>query len=113
MTPSCSSPRYSTALRVSRDLILRSFVFVNVLDRAVRASVWGRGLRSLGYGHPPPPMARPPPPQPIRPQLKIYRTKNPEGPRICYYFACLKPHGLFRFLAGDHYGKGKSIRDER
>src|SRR5262245_63096305 len=27
MTPSCSSPRYSTALRVSRDLILRSFRF--------------------------------------------------------------------------------------
>jgi hypothetical protein len=25
----------------------------------------------------------------------------------------LIPHSLFRFLAGDHYGKGKSIRDER
>ena len=25
----------------------------------------------------------------------------------------LKPYSLFRFLAGDHYGKGKSLRDGR
>jgi len=42
--------------------------------------------------------------------LEPVRTKV-QG--ICYCFACLKPHGLFRFLAGDRHAKDKSITDDR
>ena len=35
-----------------------------------------------------------------------------EGPRDLLLL-CLKPHRLFRFLAGDHYAKRKSITDDR
>jgi len=55
MTPSCSSPRYSTALGVSCVSMLRRFVFAPVIDRGERharsASV---RLRALGPGWPPP-----------------------------------------------------------
>ena len=43
---------------------------------------------------------------------KISRTKNPEGQRFAVALLA-KSLRLFCFLAGDHYGKGKSLRDER
>src|SRR5262249_38794071 len=73
---------YPMALGVSRDSMLRSFDFANrAIDCAALQRARARGLRSLGYGHPPPPMARPPPPQPIRPHPKIYLTPKSRGPR--------------------------------
>src|SRR5262249_55894384 len=42
---------------------------------------------------------------------KISRTKNPEGQRFAVALLA-KSLRLFCFLAGDHYGKGKSLRDE-
>src|SRR5262249_24521826 len=70
-----------------------------------------RGREALAT--PGPPCPGHPPRLLINPTQKYLGPKNPEGPRICYCFACLQPHRLCRFLAGDHYGKGKSIRDDR
>jgi len=43
--------------------------------------------------------------------------KNIEDPKIpkvqdLLLLCSLMPHSLFRFLAGDHYAKGKSIKHE-
>jgi len=43
---------------------------------------------------------------------KICGTRKLEGSRICYCFA-RESLRLFRFPAGDHHAKGKSIRNDR
>src|SRR5262249_2103543 len=44
---------------------------------------------------------------------KIYMIQKSRRPKDLLLLCFLKPHRLFRFLVGDHYGKGKSIRDDR
>jgi hypothetical protein len=88
------------------------FDFANVIDRAARRLARGAHTApSLGPWPPATPHGLGPHPGSYKTGAKnIYDQKIPKVQGICYCFACLKPHGLFRFPAGDHYGKGKSIR---
>ena len=96
MTPSCSRPRYSTALGVSRVSMLRSFTASLLRRRSIAvsaaraASAWG--LRSLGHGHPPPPWPRHPPPAIGNGGQKYAASKIP---RTCRIEGC--SHKFFRF----------------
>jgi hypothetical protein len=43
-----------------------------------------------------------------------WQSQRPgKRPPECYCFTLQSPHKLYRFCAGGHYAKGKSIRDER
>ena len=66
---------------------------------------------AMGWPDRPPPWTRPPRPPLIRVSQKYL---GPKIPKVRGFAIALlaTPHRLFRFLAGDHYGKGKSIRDD-
>jgi len=67
---------------------------------------------AMGWLTPRPRWTGPPPPRAANPHRKYAGPKIPK-PKDLLLLCLLMPHRLFRFLAGDHYGKGKSIRDER
>ena len=130
MAPSCSRSRYLTALGVSRVSMLRSRVCVAAIDRGARSASVRAVLPWSWRGGPHPLMARPPPPTFIRhwrggphplmarpppPTFKYVGVKNPEVTAVSFAVTLSldRAPGPFRFLAGDQYGKGKSIRDER
>src|SRR5215472_18359258 len=101
---------------VSRDSILRfSFLLFVFHLRAAAPTVLGAAGAALGAARPwppPSPLSRAPPRLLINPTQKYLGPKNPEGPRFAIALLA-KAHRLFRFLAGDRYGKGKSIRNVR
>src|SRR5215470_15935466 len=90
------------------------FVFANcasAIDRAARFFKRVGWWRLIGIADPHPHMASTPPRALIRPLQKICRSKKPRRSKDLLLLCPLKPHRLFRFLAGDHYAKRKSIAD--
>jgi len=84
-----ASPCCSTAFGVSRVSLLRGFVFA-VIDRGkLHARSASVGLRSgpPGPGRPLPLMTKAPTLTTNIRGPKIYKPRNPEGPRICCCFA--------------------------
>jgi len=113
---SCSSRRFPgckvAPFRNLRAVFFPSFSFVLRAER--RGDAHRRRLLSpMGWLTRHPPWPGPHPSRGLRSGSEISRTEKSRGSKDLLLLCSLMPHRLFRFLAGDHYGKGKSIRDDR